>query len=289
MLHTQHFETPTRTHTNCKITGRQTPLLAQPACYESPDSIFSSVRIGATELDENVMDDKLIMKKTEEIVHGHGLDLVQSLQVHFQKSTDKIKDHFISMLQSEKVRQDGLNNDLAQQLEVCTTRLISVTTDKQNLLRTKASRLMKFSQHVQKSKSRELKRKLFTCWKVQINDSKKKEQYVRFFQRMREKSKLQKIFAVWSRITLSQKMQTVNSFWQIQLENNAEMLINKYENELLRLRKLMDDQKSALQASKRSKEELESKMKQLFLRGVSAMSLEAVGIFQKEHNVSKID
>ncbi len=53
--------------------------------------------------------------------------------------------------------------------------------------------------------------------------------------------------------------------------------------QLERLRSTIDRQAQAAADGEAAKQELETRLKQLFLRGVAAMNLEAVSIFNEEH------
>jgi hypothetical protein len=101
--------------------------------------------------------------------------------------------------------------------------------------------------------------------------------------------RLHKIFFFWKTKSFTLIHRRYDAVWQQRLEVLSHKIINEYEIALQNLRTELECNQSELQSMKNEREQQEQNLKRAFMRGVSALNLEAMSLFAQAHDAEQKD
>eukprot|EP01084_Bolivina_argentea_P108008 193054_1 len=99
----------------------------------------------------------------------------------------------------------------------------------------------------------------------------------------KKKMKMQKIYWFWKNKALTQHHSRYDEIWQKRLETLSKKIIEQYEINIKNLRNELNVKTHQLQQLHSERELQQQNMKRAFMRGVSALNLEAMSLFNTKH------
>ncbi|KFP33184.1 Centrosomal protein POC5 [Colius striatus] len=186
-----------------------------------------------------------------------------------------IEHHKLQMTQEKEkhaahVRQ--LNNEMENLKELLHTYEIS--------LGRKDEVITNLTQALERQKERtELMRK-FTLWRIQHVKAKQEEYENRIADRQFRTALLKKVWAAWRSLSEGKWKEKVEKACQLRAEDVCIQLTNDYEAKIAELTAALEQTKAEMLRLHSEREQYEDTMKKAFMRGVCALNLEAMTMFQ---------
>ncbi|NXJ67928.1 POC5 protein, partial [Rostratula benghalensis] len=136
------------------------------------------------------------------------------------------------------------------------------------------------TQALEKEKERvELMRK-FTLWRIQHVRTKQEEYANRIADRQFRTALLKKVWAAWRSHSEEKWKEKVAKACQLRAEDVCVQLTNDYEVKIAELTATLEQAKAEVLRLHSEREQYEDTMKKAFMRGVCALNLEAMTMFQ---------
>merc|ERR1712204_45547 len=95
----------------------------------------------------------------------------------------------------------------------------------------------------------------------------------------KQRTKLQNIFYFWKNRALSKHYSRYDEIWQKRLETVSKKIIEQYEINISGLREELSSKSYELHSLQTERNQQQQDMKRAFMRGVSALNLEAMSLF----------
>uniref|UniRef100_A0A8C7A1N2 Centrosomal protein POC5 n=1 Tax=Nothoprocta perdicaria TaxID=30464 RepID=A0A8C7A1N2_NOTPE len=193
-----------------------------------------------------------------------------------------IEHHKLEMRQEKEkhaahVRQ--LNNQMENLKELLHTYEIS--------LGRKDEVITNLTQALDKHKERiELMRK-FMLWRIQHVEAKQEAHANRIADRQFQTALLKKVWAAWRSLSETRWKEKVAKACQLRAEDVCVQLTNDYEAKIAELHAALEQSRAEILRLHSEREQYEDTMKKAFMRGVCALNLEAMTMFQGKD--SRID
>merc|ERR1712228_118680 len=99
--------------------------------------------------------------------------------------------------------------------------------------------------------------------------------------------KMQNIYYFWKNQALTRHYSQYDELWQKRLETVSKKIIEQYEININQLRDELNTKSYALEQLQNDRNQQQQDMKRAFMRGVSALNLEAMSLFNQKENKSK--
>ncbi|NXE27901.1 POC5 protein, partial [Ardeotis kori] len=125
----------------------------------------------------------------------------------------------------------------------------------------------------------ELMRK-FTLWRIQHVKAKQEEYANRIADRQFQTALMKKVWAAWRSLSEEKWKDKVAKACQLRAEDVCVQLTNDYEAKIAELTSTLEQTKAEILRLRSEREEYEDTMKKAFMRGVCALNLEAMTVFQ---------
>uniref|UniRef100_A0A8B9PCJ9 Centrosomal protein POC5 n=1 Tax=Apteryx owenii TaxID=8824 RepID=A0A8B9PCJ9_APTOW len=186
-----------------------------------------------------------------------------------------IEHHKLEMRQEREkhaahVRQ--LNNQMENLKELLHTYEISIGR--------KDEVIANLTQALEKQKERiELMRK-FMLWRVQHVEAKQEGYANRIADRQFQTALMKKVWAAWRSLSETRWKEKVAKACQLRAEDVCVQLTNDYEAKIAELNATLEQTKAEILRLHSEREQYEDTMKKAFMRGVCALNLEAMTMFQ---------
>ncbi|XP_010212693.1 PREDICTED: centrosomal protein POC5 [Tinamus guttatus] len=193
-----------------------------------------------------------------------------------------IEHHKLEMRQEKEkhaahVRQ--LNNEMENLKELLHTYEISIGR--------KDEVITNLTQALDKHKERiELMRK-FMLWRIQHVEAKQEAYANRIADRQFQTALLKKVWAAWRCLSEAKWKEKVAKACQLRAEDVCVQLTNDYEAKIAELHATLEQSRAEILRLHSEREQYEDTMKKAFMRGVCALNLEAMTMFQGKE--SRID
>ncbi|NWI31696.1 POC5 protein, partial [Sula dactylatra] len=126
---------------------------------------------------------------------------------------------------------------------------------------------------------RELMRK-FTLWRIQHVKAKQEEYANRIADKQFRTALMKKVWAAWRALSEENWKEKVAKACQLRAEDVCVQLTNDYEAKIAELTATLEQTKSEILRLHSEREQYEDTMKKAFMRGVCALNLEAMTMFQ---------
>uniref|UniRef100_A0A8C3KH49 Centrosomal protein POC5 n=1 Tax=Calidris pygmaea TaxID=425635 RepID=A0A8C3KH49_9CHAR len=186
-----------------------------------------------------------------------------------------IEHHKLQMRQEKEkhaahVRQ--LSNEMENLKELLHTYEISIGR--------KDEVITNLTQALEKQKERvELMRK-FTLWRIQHVQAKQEEYANRIADKQFQTALLKKVWTAWRSLSEEKWKEKVAKACQLRAEDVCVQLTNDYEAKIAELTATLEQTKAEVLRLHSEREQYEDTMKKAFMRGVCALNLEAMTMFQ---------
>ncbi|KAM6036941.1 centrosomal protein POC5 isoform 2-T2 [Theristicus caerulescens] len=136
------------------------------------------------------------------------------------------------------------------------------------------------TQALERQKERiELMRR-FTLWRIQHVKAKQEEYANRIADRQFRTALMKKVWAAWRSLSEEKWKEKVAKACQLRAEDVCVQLTNDYEAKIAELTATLEQTKSEILRLHSEREQYEDTMKKAFMRGVCALNLEAMTMFQ---------
>ncbi|XP_009478259.1 centrosomal protein POC5 [Pelecanus crispus] len=136
------------------------------------------------------------------------------------------------------------------------------------------------TQALERQKERiELMRK-FTLWRIQHVKAKQEEYANRIADRQFRTALMKKVWAAWRSLSEEKWKEKVAKACQLRAEDVCVQLTNDYEAKIAELTATLEQTKAEILRLHSEREQYEDTMKKAFMRGVCALNLEAMTMFQ---------
>ncbi|XP_009463750.1 PREDICTED: centrosomal protein POC5 [Nipponia nippon] len=186
-----------------------------------------------------------------------------------------IEHHKLQMKQEKEkhaahVRQ--LSNEMENLKELLHTYEISIGR--------KDEVITNLTQALERQKERiELMRR-FTLWRIQHVKAKQEEYANRIADRQFRTALMKKVWAAWRSLSEEKWKEKVAKACQLRAEDVCVQLTNDYEAKIVELTATLEQTKAEILRLHSEREQYEDTMKKAFMRGVCALNLEAMTMFQ---------
>ncbi|NWS87504.1 POC5 protein, partial [Toxostoma redivivum] len=188
-----------------------------------------------------------------------------------------VQHHKLQMRQ-EKEKHDTqvkqLQNEIENLKELLHTYEISVSR--------KDEVINNLTQALEKQKGRvELMRK-FTLWRIQHVKAKQEEYAIRMADKHFQTALMKKVWAAWRSVSEERWKEKVARACQLRAEDICVQLTNDFEAKIAELTATLEQTKAEILRLHSERDQYEDTMKKAFMRGVCALNLEAMTMFQSK-------
>ncbi|KFU95627.1 Centrosomal protein POC5, partial [Chaetura pelagica] len=149
--------------------------------------------------------------------------------------------------------------------------------------------IVNLTQALERQKERiELMRK-FTLWRIQHVNAKQEEYQNRIADRQFQTALMKKVWAAWRSLSGEKWKEKVAKACQLRAEDVCVQLTNDYEAKIAELTAALEETKAEMLQLHSEREQYEDTMKKAFMRGVCALNLEAMTMFQSKDSRTDTD
>ncbi|XP_054033755.1 centrosomal protein POC5 [Dryobates pubescens] len=208
-----------------------------------------------------------------------------SLKTNVLTELRKWKLSLIEQLKQEKekhaahVRQ--LSNETENLKELLRTYEISIGR--------KDEVIANLTQALERQKERVDLMRNFTLWRIQHVEAKQQEYANRIADRQFQTALMKKVWVAWRSLSEEKWKEKVTKACQSRAEDVCVQLTNDYEAKIAELTAALDQAKAEVLRMRFQREQYEDTMKKAFLRGVCALNMEAMTMFQGKDSSTESD
>ncbi|XP_014107847.1 PREDICTED: centrosomal protein POC5 isoform X3 [Pseudopodoces humilis] len=270
-----HHKTPVLT--SVKQAGMEQPAFSEATSFQGsthgPREVSKTIVTELTLPDEKVTQIENILDlwsgslKTNILTElkNWKLDLIQQHKLQMRQEKEKYAAHL-----------KQLQNEMENLKELLHTYEISV--------RRKDEVITNLTQALEKQTDRvELMRK-FTLWRIQHVKAKQEEYAVRMADAHFRTALMKKVWAAWRSLSEERWKDKVAKACQLRAEDVCVQLTNDYEAKIAELTAALEQTKAEILRLHSERDQYEETMKKAFMRGVCALNLEAMSMFQGKDN-----
>lgn len=119
----------------------------------------------------------------------------------------------------------------------------------------------------------------FNRWRENSQLEKKKKAMKKTAEEFRKNRLLRVFLQIWNRKTFQVRKINIDAAWHQKIEQVSNSIIAQYEQELAKLRSQLEMAHQQIEVFNTEKQKMHSEMKKAFMRGVTALNLEAMTMF----------
>ncbi|NWS27016.1 POC5 protein, partial [Polioptila caerulea] len=197
----------------------------------------------------------------------------------------ELKNWKLNLIQQHKLQ-------MSQEKEKHTTHVKQLQNEMENLkellhtyeisIGRKDEVITNLTQALEKQKERvELMRK-FTLWRIQHVKARQEEYAIRMADRHFQTALMKKVWAAWRSLNEGKWKEKVSRACQLRAEDVCVQLTNDYEAKIAELTATLEQTKAEILRLHSERDQYEDTMKKAFMRGVCALNLEAMTMFQSK-------
>ncbi|NXV02139.1 POC5 protein, partial [Cettia cetti] len=138
------------------------------------------------------------------------------------------------------------------------------------------------TQALEKQKDRVELMRRFTLWRIQHVNAKQEEYAIRMADKHFQTALMKKVWAAWRSISEERWKDKVAKACQLRAEDVCVQLTNDYEAKIAELTATVEQTKAEIVRLHSERDQYEDTMKKAFMRGVCALNLEAMTMFQSK-------
>ncbi|NXA77808.1 POC5 protein, partial [Thryothorus ludovicianus] len=191
------------------------------------------------------------------------LNLIQQHNLQMKQEKEKHTTH-VKQLQNE---MENLK-ELLHTYEISISRKDEVITN--------------LTQALEKQKERVELMSKFTLWRIQHVKAKQEEYAIRMAERHFQRALMKKVWAAWRTLNEERWKENVSRACQLRAEDVCVQLTNDYEAKIAELAAALEQTKAEILRLHSERDQYEDTMKKAFMRGVCALNLEAMTMFQSK-------
>ncbi|KAF4803022.1 Centrosomal protein POC5 [Turdus rufiventris] len=264
--------------TSVKQAVMDQPVLSEATSSQGPREVIQTTVIELTAPDEKVAQIENILDlwsgslKTNILTElkNWKLNLVQHHNLQMKQEKEK---HAAQMKQ--------LQNEMENLKELLHTYEISISR--------KDEVITNLTQALEKQKERvELLRK-FMLWRIQHVKAKQKEYAIRMADKHFQTALMKKVWAAWRSVSEQRWKEKVTRACQLRAEDVCVQLTNDFEAKIAELTASLEETKAEVLRLHSERDQYEDTMKKAFMRGVCALNLEAMTMFQSKDSRPDLD
>ncbi|XP_063278830.1 centrosomal protein POC5 isoform X2 [Prinia subflava] len=135
---------------------------------------------------------------------------------------------------------------------------------------------------LEKQKDRVELMRRFTFWRIQHVEAKQEECAIRMADKHFQTALMKKVWAAWRSVSEERWKDKVTKACQLRAEDVCVQLTNDYEAKIAELTATVEQTKAEILRLHNERDEYEDTMKKAFMRGVCALNLEAMTVFQSK-------
>ncbi|NXK63417.1 POC5 protein, partial [Sylvietta virens] len=192
------------------------------------------------------------------------LNLIQHHKLQVRQEKEKNATH-VKQLQSE----------IENLKELLHTYEISISTKDEVVI-------TNLTQALEKQKKRVELMRSFTLWRIQHVKAKQKEYAIRVADTHFQTALKKKVWAAWRSVSEKRWKDNVAKACQLRAEDVCVQLTNDYEAKIAELTTTLEQTKAEILRLHSEREQYEDTMRKAFMRGVCALNLEAMTMFQSK-------
>ncbi|NWH38176.1 POC5 protein, partial [Chloropsis hardwickii] len=138
------------------------------------------------------------------------------------------------------------------------------------------------TQALEKQKERVVLMRKFTLWRIQHVKAKKEEYAIRMADKHFQTALMKKVWAAWRSFSEEKWKNKVARACQLRAEDVCVQLTNDYEAKIAELTATLEQTRAEILRLHCERDQYEDTMKKAFMRGVCALNLEAMTMFQSK-------
>ncbi|XP_064259433.1 centrosomal protein POC5 isoform X3 [Passer domesticus] len=267
-----HHNTPVST--SVKQAGME-----QPALPEATSSTHSSREVSKTTVTELTSPDGKVTQ-IENIVDLWSGNLKTNILTELKNwELNLIQHHKLQMKQEKEkhaTQVKQLQNEIENLKELLHTYEISISR--------KDEVITNLTQALEKQKERVMLMRKFTLWRIQHVKAKQEEYAIRMADTHFQTALMKKVWAAWRSVSEERWKDKVARACQLRAEDVCVQLTNDYEEKITELTAALELTRAEILRLHTERDHYEDTMKKAFMRGVCALNLEAMTMFQSKEN-----
>ncbi|NWT57841.1 POC5 protein, partial [Erythrocercus mccallii] len=138
------------------------------------------------------------------------------------------------------------------------------------------------SQALEKQKDRVELMRRFGTWRIQHVNTKLEEYAIRMADKHFQTTLMKKVWAAWHSVSEERRKDNITKACQLRAEDVCVQLTNDYEAKIAELTATVEQAKAEILRLHSERDHYEDTMKKAFMRGVCALNLEAMTMFQSK-------
>lgn len=216
--------------------------------------------------------------KMENLMDHWCLDLKRNVMAEFSQSKIRIVEHGRQQLIREQEKHAAEKNQILNEMESVKELL---HTYEQSLER-KDQVISNLTHAMQKQREKIEMLKKFNEWKVKHIDRKREIFAGKLAEKHYERKLSQKIWDSWHSVIVDKWRQRVEKACQAKAQEVCINLTNEYETKVKSLTEALEEARTEVTKLHQERDRYEETMKKAFMRGVCALNLEAMTMFQPQ-------
>ncbi|NXB95109.1 POC5 protein, partial [Vidua chalybeata] len=187
-----------------------------------------------------------------------------------------IQHHKLQMRQEKEkhvTQVKQLQNEMENLKELLHTYEISISRKDEVVI-------INLTRALEKQKERAVLMRAFTLWRIQHAKAKQEEYAIRMADRHFQTALMKKVWAAWCSVSEERRKDKVARACQLRAEDMCVQLANDCEAKIAELTAALEQSRAEILRLHTERDQYEDTVKKAFMRGVCALNLEAMTMFQ---------
>ncbi|XP_062579270.1 centrosomal protein POC5-like [Saccostrea cucullata] len=214
----------------------------------------------------------------ENVLDHWTSDLKKNVLAEFSKAKIKIVERCKQTLLREQECSASERRNLQNEME----RMKELLHTYETSIQRKDQVISNLTQALSKQKEKQDTMKTFSEWKIQHVDLKREKFAEKLAQRYHERRLQQKVWEAWHSVIENKWRTRVEKACQAKAQEICMQLTNDYEAKVADLTESLNAAREEICKLHKEREQYEETMKKAFMRGVCALNLEAMTVFNKD-------
>ncbi|XP_053788186.1 centrosomal protein POC5 [Vidua chalybeata] len=263
-------------HRNMPVsTSEKQAGMEQPALPEAASSTHGPREVGKTTVTELTSADGKVTQIENIVDHWSGSLKTNILTELKNWELNTIQHHKLQMRQEKEkhvTQVKQLQNEMENLKELLHTYEISISR--------KDEVIINLTRALEKQKERAVLMRAFTLWRIQHAKAKQEEYAIRMADRHFQTALMKKVWAAWCSVSEERRKDKVARACQLRAEDMCVQLANDCEAKIAELTAALEQSRAEILRLHTERDQYEDTVKKAFMRGVCALNLEAMTMFQ---------
>ncbi|XP_068033350.1 centrosomal protein POC5 isoform X2 [Anomalospiza imberbis] len=263
-------------HRNTPVsTSVKQAVMEQPALPEATSSTRGPREVGKTTVTELTSPDGKVTQIENIVDHWSGSLKTNILTELKNWELNTIQHHKLQMRQEKEkhaIQVKQLQNEMENLKELLHTYEISISR--------KDEVIINLTRALEKQKERAVLMRAFTLWRIQHVKAKQEEYAIRMADRHFQTTLMKKVWAAWHSVSEERRKDKVARACQLRAEDMCVQLANDCEAKIAELTAALELTRAEILRLHTERDQYEDTVKKAFMRGVCALNLEAMTMFQ---------